>query len=1012
MADTNWLRKAPPAPDSNDDPFAELTRIMGFDPRVPFRGSQQAASQPASEAAAPQHVAAPNVDLSDDDLDLSIDLERELIGALEPEMPEPAHAHEAQQAPLTVTQFQQPARVMDTGDEPSLDEQAYGGAWSSPRAAASDYSAAPDHAADEAEFAEYVADEPAPGASQAAYSQAYRAEETDYARADSADASADYEPYVAEPQAQEVYAHTGQAYAEAGDAGAVDADHERDLAAHLDEELVASFESDLADDDDDWLNEGHTAYAEHDREEAPEQAYAAPQQERSSQSDEFARDFDTAMAEVDMDFTAAPAAVGAEQAMDDPARYAEQAEIEDDLEFEDDLGSVLADDLDAEAELQEEPDTAYAPDPSYASDRGEFAAVSEEEQAETGDVEPAYAPQAFEAAGFDDRSDFDAAAEFDATSQFDAEPGVEEAQEQPTEDPAQTEIDDAIAELAAMVRGYDSPRPSAVAPQNAIEAEAPSAASADMPDIETVDVPEDAVALADDLDIPDVDYSQDAAPQFDDLDAELAAAFGEPAIETMQPAPVEARTASQDFDLNGGYDAAAGRNASFQAAPYAVAAGAGAAAVHYAQGNAREEDFQVHRHPAAQDDDYDFDFDTDPDDELATASAPAIQPRPSMRRGLTIASIVGGIAVIGAIGAFAFSGGDGIASGEPALVKADADPIKVKPENPGGTTLPNQESQVFDRAAGAAPAAPGQQQLISNEEEPVDMAARFPDALPEPIDESAEADEPADTLSPADASAKGEDRIEQAIAAAENQPEGEETIAVAPRKVRTMVVKSDGTLVPREEVAPEPETVGSTTAADSLTDPSISAPQAAGPTAELPGAGAPKAAAEAPAVEQAPAASAPAQETAAAAAQESEPAPAQETAAAPAAEAPRASPSRMPDSVPVAPSRPADQPLDIVGEVKADQVAALAPAKAAAAAGSWSMQIASQPSEAAAQASYRDLSRRYSGVLGDRTANIVKAEIAGKGTFWRVRVPAGSRNEAIKLCESYKAAGGNCFVSR
>ena len=76
------------------------------------------------------------------------------------------------------------------------------------------------------------------------------------------------------------------------------------------------------------------------------------------------------------------------------------------------------------------------------------------------------------------------------------------------------------------------------------------------------------------------------------------------------------------------------------------------------------------------------------------------------------------------------------------------------------------------------------------------------------------------------------------------------------------------------------------------------------------------------------------------------------------------------------------------------------------------MQIASQPSEAAAQSSYQDLVRRYGSVLEGREANIVKADIAGKGTFWRVRVPAQSRNDAISLCESYKAAGGNCFVSR
>ena len=78
----------------------------------------------------------------------------------------------------------------------------------------------------------------------------------------------------------------------------------------------------------------------------------------------------------------------------------------------------------------------------------------------------------------------------------------------------------------------------------------------------------------------------------------------------------------------------------------------------------------------------------------------------------------------------------------------------------------------------------------------------------------------------------------------------------------------------------------------------------------------------------------------------------------------------------------------------------------------WAMQIASQPSEAAAQSSYQNLASRYGGVLEGREVNIVKAEIPGKGTFWRVRVPAESRNEAISLCENYKAAGGNCFVSR
>ncbi len=77
-----------------------------------------------------------------------------------------------------------------------------------------------------------------------------------------------------------------------------------------------------------------------------------------------------------------------------------------------------------------------------------------------------------------------------------------------------------------------------------------------------------------------------------------------------------------------------------------------------------------------------------------------------------------------------------------------------------------------------------------------------------------------------------------------------------------------------------------------------------------------------------------------------------------------------------------------------------------------SMQIASQPSEAAAQVVLPGSGRAAMAACIGRQANIVKAEIAGKGTFWRVRVPARSRaTTAISLCESYKAAGGNCFVS-
>ena len=108
----------------------------------------------------------------------------------------------------------------------------------------------------------------------------------------------------------------------------------------------------------------------------------------------------------------------------------------------------------------------------------------------------------------------------------------------------------------------------------------------------------------------------------------------------------------------------------------------------------------------------------------------------------------------------------------------------------------------------------------------------------------------------------------------------------------------------------------------------------------------------------------------------------------------------IPATGPAVEGRPAEQPVDVVGEVKPEaapkpvapeQVASANVEPAAIAAGSWSVQIASQPSDDSAKSTYQDLARRYGGVIGGRGVNIVKAEIAGKGTFWRVRVPAGSR---------------------
>jgi hypothetical protein len=41
-----------------------------------------------------------------------------------------------------------------------------------------------------------------------------------------------------------------------------------------------------------------------------------------------------------------------------------------------------------------------------------------------------------------------------------------------------------------------------------------------------------------------------------------------------------------------------------------------------------------------------------------------------------------------------------------------------------------------------------------------------------------------------------------------------------------------------------------------------------------------------------------------------------------------------------------------------------------------------------------------------------KVVVAGKGTYYRVRVAAGSKDDAAALCVKYRAAGGTCLISK
>lgn len=530
--------------------------------------------------------------------------------------------------------------------------------------------------------------------------------------------------------------------------------------------------------------------------------------------------------------------------------------------------------------------------------------------------------------------------------------------------PVATLDDDDLVDIFGEELKLDEPQPEPV------RQPAPAA-----PEIETLDVAEAAQVVADDLDIPDLDFGDvsTTASIYDDLDGQFAQAMDELSFDD-QPA-----TAHQ-----AGWTAAAVARPELPAATYDEPA-------HEAW--LQQPDAGWEQAGGAAGDPLDFDSELESAITMAAYDNEQDAPPPSARRrGLLAAGVVAAVAVVGGLGVFGMSFfGDG--SDSPAVVRADTGPMKVRPENPGGTTVPNQDSEAYQRVAGgASDAAPEQRELITTTEEPVDLASRGDDeaeTLAPGVSDGT--DETTTALAPA-MQPKSEERV---APTAEAAPESVEDLLVTPRRVRTMIVRPDGSLVAREEPAAEP--TGNDDA--SLASAAIAAVPSLAPAGQpLPGEDAAGDQAFAADEDAGPVVDTP-ETVSVVPTQRREP-----TAA--------GQPAR-------AAVQPVEQPRPVVRQPAAAAPVAATPASAPAAAApsgaagsAWSMQIASQPTADSAQATYQDLARRYGNVLEGRGVNIVRADIAGRGTYYRVRIPAASRDEAIQLCTRYKSAGGSCFVSR
>jgi hypothetical protein len=128
--------------------------------------------------------------------------------------------------------------------------------------------------------------------------------------------------------------------------------------------------------------------------------------------------------------------------------------------------------------------------------------------------------------------------------------------------------------------------------------------------------------------------------------------------------------------------------------------------------------------------------------------------------------------------------------------------------------------------------------------------------------------------------------------------------------------------------------------------------------------------------------------------------------AAPAGRAPAAAaPTTTGSIAAVAPTRPATGQASTAAAAGAPQTTALASAP-----GATMVQVSSQRTEEGARTTFKDLQTRYAGILGRYEANIQRADLGSRGVFYRARVGPFPLSDARRLCDDLKAAGGDCLL--
>jgi len=364
----------------------------------------------------------------------------------------------------------------------------------------------------------------------------------------------------------------------------------------------------------------------------------------------------------------------------------------------------------------------------------------------------------------------------------------------------------------------------------------------------------------------------------------------------------------------------------------------------------------------------------------------AAAPHPSRRRGMAVAVTVIALVVVGAAAFIGYRAiADGAGAGPPKIIMADTSPVKVKPDEAAAS--PNGSKLIYDRVGTENDT--GSERLIDRTEEPVRVVGTR--------SVNSSGDTPSNP------------------ATADTRSAEPETPARS-RKVRTVVIRPDGTIISEPEGA-NPSTPPANADAPVRT---VNTTPVVGDTPSQPTTDTPvrEPAASAATNDTAPMAPAsPAADEAKIPIQDSTPGtprprarPVVAAAVEPVASEPRATQPAQPARTATKPKKNA--PMALLPGNNASPAAPAAPARSAATSGNYAVQVASRKTRGLAQNSYAGLQRRYPSVLSGRAADYAPVNLGDRGTFYRVMVGPMGRSEANRLCQSLKSAGGDCLVKR